>query len=457
MSEDQKVPQKLGINGLGRIAKLSIWHQVERKYFSEIVVNIGREVGTRLADIAHFLEKDSTYGALHNYLYGVRASRCIEELDEESGSFRVDGVKLTFLRKARNPAHIGWRDYGVDLVVDATGSFLDPTAPPDDPKGSVRGHFISGAKKVIVSAPFKIKSKTKEMPPDAVTTVMGINDTDYDPKRHQIVSNASCTTTCLAYMVKPLLDYFGADRILSAAMTTVHAATSTQSVLDRAPKASASDLRKTRSAFNNIILTTTGAAKALGLVIPEMKKIGFIAESVRVPVTTGSLIILAVMIQDESMANPINRDVVNGIYKSAVSHFPEGYLVFSEEQNVSSDIIGLPRAAAVIEGHENHTRTSAVSLDVERLLNACAYLDATSANSPASLDIGVVKEVEGAARSHHKRFIEVPVTQAVIYGWYDNELGSYTNMLGDRTVSIARLMERTHPVSVAVNVEAQKK
>ncbi len=444
MSESKMVPQKLGINGLGRIAKLSIWHHVERKYFSEIVVNIGRDVGTRIEDIAHFLEKDSTYGALHNYLYGARAKRCIERLDEKSGSFFADGVKITFLRSARNPAQIGWRNHGVELVVDATGAFLDPTTPPDDPKGSARGHFLAGAKKVIVSAPFKIKEKGREMPADAITTVMGINDADYDPKRHMVVSNASCTTTCLAYMVKPLLDYFGADRILSAAMTTVHAATGSQSVLDHAPKAKATDLRKTRSAFNNIILTSTGAAKALGLVIPEMKRIGFIAESVRIPVTTGSLIILAIMIQDESMTKPINRELINKIYKTAVSHFPEGYLIFSEEQNVSSDIIGLPRAAAVIEGFENHTRTSAVRIDVERLLSASAYLDQAGANNTGALDImGAAGKDDLSERIGHKKFIELPVTQAVIYGWYDNELGSYTNMLGDRTVSMAQLMERS--------------
>lgn len=441
MSEDKMVPQKLGINGLGRISKLSIWHHVERKYFSELVVNIGREVGTSLGDIAHFIENDSTYGALHNYLYGARAKRCIEQLDEKSGSFFIDGIKATFLRQARNPAKIGWKNHGVELVVDATGAFLDPTASPDDPKGSARGHFLSGAKKVVVSAPFKIKEKGREMPSDAVTTVMGINDADYDPKRHMIISNASCTTTCLAYLVKPLLDYFGGDRILSAAMTTVHAATSSQSVLDRAPKSSATDLRKSRSAFNNIILTSTGAAKALGLVIPEMKKIGFIAESVRIPVTTGSLIILALMIQDQSMTNPISREVINGIYQKAVSHYPEGYLVFSEEQNVSSDIVGLPRAAAVIEGHENHTRTSAVRIEAELLQSALNHLTESGAHTAmASSDATTLSREGSGKRPGIKRFIEVPVTQAVIYGWYDNELGSYTNMLGDRTVSIAKLM-----------------
>jgi glyceraldehyde 3-phosphate dehydrogenase len=439
MSEEIMVPRKLGINGLGRIAKLSIWHHVERKYFSEIVVNIGREVGTRLEDLAHFVEKDSTYGALHNFLYGSRAERVIEQIDEKSGSFFVNGVKTTFLRSARNPAHIEWRKHGVDLVVDATGSFVDPAASQEDVKGCLRGHLVAGAKKVIVSAPFKIKEKSREMPPDAVTTIMGINDTDYDPKKHLLISNASCTTTCLAYTIKPLLDYFGADRILAAAMTTVHAATGSQSVLDRAPKAKDTDLRKSRSAFNNIILTSTGAAKALGLVIPEMKRIGFIAESVRIPVTTGSLIILALMIQDESRSNPVNRELVNDIYRRAVSHFPEGYLVFSEEQNVSSDIIGLPRAAAVIEGSENHTRTSAVRLDVEHLISAVQYLNSSGTASSASLDLGIVEKKQ--AEGQRQRFIEVPVTQAVVYAWYDNELGSYTNMLGDRTVSIARLME----------------
>lgn len=440
-AQESTTSMKLGINGLGRISKLSIWHHVERKFFSEILVNIGREVGTSLEDIALFVEKDSTYGALHNYLYGCRARRCIEELNEKEGSMRIDGVKTTFLRQHRNPINIGWRDLGVDVVVDATGVFIDPAAPADDPKGSVRGHLAAGAKRVIVSAPFKIKDKGQEMPPDAVTTVMGINDADYDRRRHLIVSNASCTTTCLSYMVKPLLDYFGPQRILSAAMTTVHAATSSQQVLDHAPKAKTSDLRKTRSAFNNIILTSTGAAKALGLVIPEMKRIGFIAESVRVPVTSGSLIILAVMLQDENIRTPINRELINNIYKEAVDHFPEGYLMYSEEQNVSADIVGLPRAAAVIEGHENHTRTSAVRIDLERAMNALHYANSLSETAPVSLDISKVPApAAGNPSPTRDRYIEVPVTQAVVYGWYDNELGSYTNMLGDRTVSIAQLL-----------------
>ncbi len=416
---DLMVPKKLGINGLGRIGKLTVWHHVERRYFSELVVNIGRDVGTSLEDVALFIEKDSTYGTLHHYIYGCRANRVIEEIDDKSGTMRINGVKVTVLRKERNPVKLPWRDLGVELVVDATGKFLDPTLPPESDSGSVRGHLAAGAKKVIVSAPFKIKDKGKSIPDDCVTTVLGINDDDYDHKKHLIVSNASCTTTCLAYMMKPLIDFFGAQRLLSASMATVHAATSSQPVLDRAAKAKAKDLRKNRSVLNNIILTTTGAARALALVIPEMKNIGFIAESVRIPVNTGSLIILIVNLQDESLKDPVNREKINKIYRDAAENkFPPGYLIYTDDQNVSSDIIGTPKAAAIIEGHETHTRTFAVKFDLDKIPCECTTDVKTSAGS----------------------FINIPVTQVVVYGWYDNELGSYTNMLGDRAVSIAELM-----------------
>ena len=282
----------------------------------------------------------------------------------------------------------------------------------------MRGHLEAGAEKVIVSAPFKIKDKSREIPEDSVTTVMGVNENDFDPRIHKLISNASCTTTCLAHMMKPLIDHFGADRILTASMATVHAVTGSQEVLDRLPKEGATDLRKNRSVLNNIILTTTGAADTLGLVIPQMKGIGFIAESVRIPNSTGSLVILVVNLQEEPTGEPIRRDYINDIYKEAAANDPRGYLHYTEEQNVSSDIIGLPRAAAIIEAHETHTRTAEVAIDLAKI---CSM-------EPGARPMGV----EGIAR--------IAITQAVIYGWYDNELGSYVNMLGDRTVSIAESM-----------------
>ncbi|MBW1970815.1 MAG: glyceraldehyde-3-phosphate dehydrogenase, partial [Deltaproteobacteria bacterium] len=216
---------KLGINGFGRIGKLTLWHHVVRKYFSEIIVNIGRKVGTSLEDIAHYAERDSTYGSLHGFLYGQASKPLIEDLDEQNGTMNIDGVKVHFLRTSRNPAELNWKKQGVKLVVDTTGNFLDPTLPPDHPKGSLRGHLEAGAEKIIVSAPFKIKNNGMPMPDDVVTSVMGVNDNVYDPRRHKLISNASCTTTCLAHMIKPLLNAFGPKKILSASMATIHAAT----------------------------------------------------------------------------------------------------------------------------------------------------------------------------------------------------------------------------------------
>ncbi len=218
-------------------------------------------------------------------------------------------------------------------------------------------------------------------------------------------------------MIKPLLDYFGSEKILSASMATVHAATGSQEVLDRLPKAGATDLRKNRSIMNNIILTTTGAAKTLGQVIPEMNRIGFIAESVRIPTTTGSLIILVVALYEDTERPSINRNLINNIYRDAAQREKRGYIKYTDEQNVSSDIIGLYGPATVIEGHETHTRTANITLDLRKLYK---ILPESLASLPANT--------------------EIPVTQAVIYGWYDNELGSFTNMMGDLTEKLASLV-----------------
>jgi len=422
MTIEQKNGLTLGINGFGRIGKLSIWHHVWRKAFEEIVVNIGREVGTSMMDIIHYAERDSTYGSLHTFLHGHAAGSTIQEIDEKNSTMTIDGIKIRFLRSSRNPAEIAWRDHGVRLVVDTTGKFLDPTLPHDYPDGSIRGHLSAGADKVIASAPFKAKDKKIDlrnaMPEDAVTTVMGINDSDYDPRRHKIISNASCTTTCLAHMIKPLINHFGPKKILSASMATVHAATGSQQVLDRLPKTGVKDLRKNRSIMNNIILTTTGAAEALRLVIPEMEEIGFIAESVRIPTSTGSLIILVLNLQEELSGDHIGREILNSVYSQAAMDDPNTYLHYTEEQNVSGDIVGHPRAAAVIEGHETHTRTAELTIDLEQVKG----IDSTLISSL------------------HESVLRIPVTQAVIYGWYDNEMGSYVNMLGDRIFSIAEDM-----------------
>ena len=409
---------KLGLNGFGRIGKLTVWHHVARKFFDEIIVNIGRQAGSSLEDIAHYVERDSTYGWLHGYLYGHLGQPVITDLNEADSSMVIDGIKVRFLRSRRDPAEIGWDSYDVRLVVDTTGQFLDPTQGLDNSPNTIRGHLAAGADKVIISAPFKFKDKNAPTPDDAVTTVMGINTNDYDPRRHKIISNASCTTTCLAHMMKPLIDAYGSKKIMSASMATVHAATGSQEVLDRLPKSGKTDLRKNRSIMNNIILTTTGAAKALRLVIPEMEEIAFIAESVRIPTSSGSLIILVINLQEEPGGEYVRREMINDIYRQAADDDPEGYLYFTEKQNVSGDIIGMPRVAATIEGFETHSRTAEATIDLAKIPGLATDRLANPGGT----------------------VVRIPVTQAVIYGWYDNEMGSYVNILGDRTVSIAEHM-----------------
>jgi len=412
----------LGINGAGRTGKLTLWHHVARKYFSKIVVNFGREVGTNLEAVCSVIEKDSTYGSLHRFLFGVNAEPCVKIVDREKNLLEVAGVPVTILQSARNPKDIGWRNHGVRIVVDATGAFNDPTRPVDHPQGSLRGHLEAGAEKVLNSATFKIKDKSQPQPQDAVTLIYGVNHDALNPTQHHLISAASCTTTALAHMVKPLLDNLHSSKIMTASMSTVHAATNSQSVLDTVPKAGARDLRRSRSVLNNIILTSTGAAQALEQVIPEIRSIGFMADSVRVPILTESLIILNVTFQttlEGDDKSSVHRDKLNKIYADAAAAGPQkGLLVYSEDQNVPSDVMGM-KAAVVIEAAETHTRTGFVSVDL-------AQIPGMDPEVIQHLDSGIVK---------------IPVTHAKAFGWYDNEYGGYTNLLGDLTVHIHQVLD----------------
>lgn len=209
-------------------------------------------------------------------------------------------------------------------------------------------------------------------------------------------------------MIKPLLETPETSDILTASMSTIHASTSTQSILDAVPTAGTSDLRKSRSVFNNIIITSTGAAKALEKILPQVQRIGFMADSVRVPTNTASLIILNLTFHSplNDIGEPlVTREFLNEVYKQASVGQLAGLLEFSEEQNVSADMIGR-MAAVVIEGVETHTRTGFMTLNPTML---------------KSLGVELAQD------------IMIPVCHAKIFGWYDNEFGSYVNMLGKLT------------------------
>ena len=264
--------------------------------------------------------------------------------------------------------------------------------------------------------PFSIgKDLSAKLPEDCTTIVYGANHASYDTSGQYIISAASCTTTGLAHMIKPLLETAETSKILTASMSTVHAATSTQNILDSLPRSGTSDFRKNRSILNNIIIASTGAAQTLEKVLPEIKKVGFMADSVRIPINTVSLISLNITFHTpiSSASRPIlTQDFINEIYKKAANGPQKGLLIYTERQNVSSDLIGY-EAAIVIEGHETHTRTGFITLPLEILKRQ---------NIKSTHDI------------------QVPVTHAKIFGWYDNELGSYGNCLSELTVYIYKNM-----------------
>ncbi len=399
----------LGINGLGRIGKLTLWYHLMSRHFDGVVINVGREVGKSLDDLVHTIGSDSTYGPLGRFLYGHSGKECnISIVDAEMGLLDIDGMPVKVLRNERNPKNINWLQENVRIVVDCTGRFLDPTVSADDPKGSLMGHLTAGAQRVIASAPFKIKDKRLTDTVDAPTMIYGVNHLQYDPAKHHLISAASCTTTGLAHMVLPLLEDVETMNVLTASMSTVHAATNTQSVLDAVPSTGTSDLRKNRSVLNNIILSTTGAAATLEKVLPQIINFGFMADSVRIPTSTVSLIALNITFNSRMNGNGdpvINATYINDIYQRAAAGPQKGMLHFSKKQNVSVDLIGF-KAAIAIEGHETHTRTGFLKVPHDIL---------------ASVGIDTVQD------------INIPVTHAKIMGWYDNEFGSYVVALGKLT------------------------
>lgn len=287
---------KIGINGFGRIGRNYFRAALAQGADLEIVaVNDLTDNKT----LAHLLTFDSVLGRLD------------ATVDYDDEHIIVDGKAIRAFAE-RDPANLPWGELGVDIVIESTGFFTKAA--------DARKHLDAGAKKVLISAPAKDED---------ATFVMGVNEHTYDPENHHIISNASCTTNCLAPLAKVFNDAFGIERGL---MTTVHAYTADQNLQDGPHK----DLRRARAAAINIVPTTTGAAKALGLVLPELvgKLDGF---ALRVPVPTGSITDLTVV-----SSRPVTVDEVKAAYRAAAEGPMAGILKYSEDELVSSDIVSDP-------------------------------------------------------------------------------------------------------------------
>ena len=301
---------KVAINGFGRIGRLTLRSILERSKEADVVaINDLAPLATN----AHLLKYDSNFGRFRG------------TVEVKENALVVNGKAITVCSE-KDPAALPWKAMGVDLVIESTGIFTDPE--------KAAAHLTAGAKNVIVSAPFK-----GEPGPDNPTIVLGVNDAVYDPKKHKVISNASCTTNCLAPVAKVLSDSFG---IVKGLMTTVHAYTNDQMVLDLVHKG---DLRRARAAALNIIPTSTGAAKAIGLVVPELKgKMNGL--SLRVPVSTGSLVDLVC-----EMSKAVSAEEANAAFTAAANGKMKGILEVTNDPIVSSDIKGDP-CSSIVDLHE---------------------------------------------------------------------------------------------------------
>jgi glyceraldehyde 3-phosphate dehydrogenase len=295
------VASRLAINGFGRIGRQALRALMERHPGIEIIaVNDLGDAKTA----THLFKYDSTYG------------RYPGNVSHSGDSLTIDGRTIKLLSE-RDPAKLPWKSLDVDIVIESTGFFTDAN--------KAKAHIEGGARRVIISAPAKNED---------VTIVLGVNEDKFDPAAHKIVSNASCTTNCLAPAVKVLLDSLG---IVKGTMTTIHSYTNDQRILDFPHE----DLRRARAAAINVIPTTTGAAKAIHLVIPEMKgKLdGF---SLRVPTPTVSIIDLVVETE-----KPTTKDEVNNLYRQAESGAMKGILGVTDDPVVSTDFRGDDRSSIV--------------------------------------------------------------------------------------------------------------
>ena len=296
---------RVGINGFGRIGRNFLRAQLQQGGDFEIVA--ANDIGDTRT-MAHLLKHDSVLGTLD------------VPVEAGDGSIHVDGHEIKFLSE-RDPADLPWAELGVDVAIESTGLFTKREA--------AEKHLEAGAKKVVISAP--------ATDPD-LTVVLGVNDREYDPERHHIVSNASCTTNCVAPVAKILHEAYGIER---GFMTTIHADTNDQRTLDLPHK----DLRRARAAAINLIPTSTGAARAIGVVMPDLagKVDGM---SMRAPVPTGSIVDLAVQVGAEPSVEEVNE-----LFRSkADTGDLEGILLYTDEPLVSTDIVHSPYSSIFDSG-----------------------------------------------------------------------------------------------------------
>ncbi len=339
---------RVGINGFGRIGRN--FFRAAKRHGADIDFVAVNDIGS-VETMAHLLRNDSVHGRYEGTVKAVR------------GGINVDGDKLAVLAE-RNPADLPWGELEVDVVIESTGIF--------NSREAAGAHLDAGARKVIISAPASCDA----------TFVIGVNDDDYDPAKHHVISNASCTTNCFVPMVKVLDDAFGVE---GGIMTTIHAYTGDQSIVDGPHK----DLRRARAAAVNIVPTSTGAARATGLVLKKMSgKLDGIA--MRVPIPDGSITDFTANLRKEATA-----EAVNAAFKDAArSGSLRNVLEYSEEPLVSADIVGSP-ASCVFD--------SGLTMSMGRMVKVCGWYDNEWGYSNRLVDLAMIVGTRRTKKTKAKR------------------------------------------------------
>lgn len=404
----------IGLNGFTNIGRAAFWGMVALDVPLTVVINSPDDCLT-IGSLANILTRDIYGGRLPGRLFGL--SDASIEIDEQSSSLRLFWQHVILLNAEPDPSRIPWKEHCVQVVVDSTGHFVDPTIPGDTEKWGVRGHFEAGAAKVIILSQFKFNKQDKCLPDDAISIVRHINEEMYDAKRHNIISLGNQFSANILLILKPLINSFGVDSISSFSILNIRHAMHHDSAIDRFPQISRNYTAinsNNTGTLNNII--RSGNIVSLPFmreIIPCLRDVGIITNTILVPVSSGGLSVVNIVFQSQD-CNRIERSEINNIYKEYSEHVFSGSIGFFSDISSLSDIPLYSRSQIFINASETHTR----------------FFDDMNRNQNGARTVS---------------------THAVVHGWHGDALQGYSLMLGKMILFVEVSINRAASDSVETN------
>ena len=420
----------LGLNGFGIIGKLILGYFLKAKYFNQIIVNLAPEDNTSIQDIPNVVENEPFFDSLINQIKTQdpddNQDLSIQSMAGMDDTFLINNIFLKFLKTSGDPCKIEWLKYGVRTVVETTDKFLDPTESGYPPGGSIQGHIDSGAERIVLTSPFRIKRSDllyrgyKNI--DWATIVVGINDHVYDPRFHRFISTASPIMVFVAHMLKPLLNCIGPKNLLSVSVTKVCSIEEFYKDLhekQNIAKDRPIDFMDERNSAPFFYVTSIAIEDTLRELLPDLVEKGLIAESLGIRNLSGTLIILVANIANLHVQHRFTeqskvKNYINDIYREAAQIFPNGYLRCDDTLDSSETIYQTSRPIISIQTQKTHTRTAEIQIDLK----------------------GELREELDEFLESRDYINRIPITQAVIYGWVEHEKWSYIRTVADNVINI---------------------